>query len=106
MSIGKYSPQLRLGNYSAIPSANNCKLLVLLCSSENYMYVTQLKGTHGAKAWPVLWLVKLGLKGSVELKNRVQICIYLLSLSLLLLLLLLLLYHYHYYYYYCNCYCY
>ena len=49
-------------------------LLLLLCSSENYLYAIQLKGTQGAKAWPVLWLVKLELKGSVQLKSRVKIC--------------------------------
>ena len=43
---------------------------------KNYLYAIQLKGTQGAKAWPVLRLVKLELKGSVQL--------------LLLLLLLLL----------------
>ena len=34
-----------------------------------------LKGTQGAKAWPVLRLVKLELKGSVQLKSKVKICI-------------------------------
>ena len=46
-------------------------LLLLLCSSKNYLYVIQLKRTQGAKAWPVLWLVKLVLKNSVELKSRI-----------------------------------
>ena len=56
---------------------NCCQLLLLLlCSSENYLYAIQLKGTQGAKAWPVLWLVRLELKGSVQLKSRVKICIY------------------------------
>ena len=50
--------------------------LKILCSSENYLYAIQLKGTQGAKAWPVLWLVKLELKGRVQLKSRVRICIY------------------------------
>ena len=27
---------------------------LLLCSSKNYLYAIQLKGTQGAKAWPVL----------------------------------------------------
>ena len=36
-------------------------LLLLLCSSKNYLYAVQLKGTQGAKAWPVLRLVKLEL---------------------------------------------
>ena len=49
--------------------------LALLCCSENYLYAIQLKGTQGAKAWPVLWLVKLELKGSVQLKSRVIIII-------------------------------
>ena len=35
-------------------------------SSKNYLYAIQLKGTQGAKAWPVLLLVKLELKGSVQ----------------------------------------
>ena len=47
----------------------------LLCSSKNYLYAIQLKGTQGAKAWPVLRLVKLELKGSVQLKSKVKICI-------------------------------
>ena len=46
---------------------------LLSCSSENYLYAIQLKGAQGAKAWPVLWLVKLELKGSVRLKSRVKI---------------------------------
>ena len=37
-------------------------LLLLLCSSKNYLYTIELKGTQGAKAWPVLRLVKLELK--------------------------------------------
>ena len=41
-------------------------LLLLLCSSKNYLYTIQLKGTQGAKAWPVLRLVKLELKRSVQ----------------------------------------
>ena len=36
--------------------------MFLLCSSENYLYVKQLKGTQDAQAWRVLWLVKLGIK--------------------------------------------
>ena len=35
----------------------------------------QLKGTQGARAWPVLRLVKLELKGSVQFKSKVKICI-------------------------------
>ena len=35
----------------------------------------QLKGTQGAKAWSVLRLVKLDLKGSVLLNSKVNICI-------------------------------
>ena len=50
-------------------------LLLLLCSSKNYLYAIQLKGTQGAKAWPVLRLVKLELKGSVQLKSKVKICV-------------------------------
>lgn len=46
-----------------------------LCSSKNYLYARQLNGTQGAKAWPVLRLVKLELKGSVQLKSKVKICI-------------------------------
>ena len=42
---------------------------ILLCSSENYLYAIQLKGTQGAKSWPVLRLVKLKLKSSVN-SNR------------------------------------
>ena len=53
----------------------NNKLLLLLCSSKNYLYAIHLKGTQGAKAWPVLRLVKLELKGSVQLKSKVKICI-------------------------------
>ena len=49
----------------------------MLCSSENYLYAKQLKGTQGAQAWPVLWLVKLELKGSVQLS-----CIWILNCSL------------------------
>ena len=48
---------------------------LLLCSSKNYLYAIQLKGTQGAKAWRVLRLVKLDLKGSVQLKSKVKICI-------------------------------
>ena len=48
---------------------------LLLCSSKNYLYAIQLKGTQGAKVWPVLRLVKLELKGSVQLKSKVKICI-------------------------------
>ena len=51
-------------------------LLLLLCSSKNYLYAIQLKGTQGAKAWPVFRLVKLELKGNVQLKSKVKICIY------------------------------
>ena len=51
-------------------------LLLLLFSSKNYLYAIQLKGTEGAKAWPVLRLVKLELKGSVQLTSKVKICIY------------------------------
>ena len=53
-------------------------LLLLLWSSKNYLYAIQLKGTQGAKAWPVLRLVKLELKDSVQLKSKVEIsiCIY------------------------------
>ena len=43
---------------------------------KNYLYAIQLKGTQGAKAWPVLRLVKLELKGSVQLKSKVKMCIY------------------------------
>ena len=50
-------------------------MMILLCSSKNYLYAIQLKGTQGAKAWPVLRLVKLELKGSVQLKSKVKICI-------------------------------
>ena len=55
---------------------NVSRLLLLLCSSKNYLYAIQLKGTQGAKAWPVLRLVKLELKGSVQLKSKVKICVY------------------------------
>ena len=34
------------------------------------MYSIQLKGTQGAKAWPVLWLVKLELKSSAQFKKK------------------------------------
>ena len=51
------------------------RTFLLLCSSKNYLYAIQLKGTQGAKAWPVLRLVKLELKGSVQLKSKVKICI-------------------------------
>ena len=37
------------------------------------MLKIQLKGTQGAKAWPVLRLVKLEIKGSVQLKSKVKI---------------------------------
>ena len=56
-------------------------LLLLLFSSKNYLYAIQLKGTQGAKAWPVLQLVKLELKGSVQLKSKVEIgiCMYIIN---------------------------
>ena len=38
------------------------------------MYAIQLKGTQGAKAWPELQLVRLELKGSVQLTSKVKIC--------------------------------
>ena len=50
-------------------------------SSKNYLYAIQVKGTQGAKAWPVLRLVRLELKGSVQLTSKVKICmcIYIIS---------------------------
>ena len=42
------------------------------------MYAKQLKGTQGAQAGPVLLLVKLELKGSVQLKSKIKICKYIL----------------------------
>ena len=49
-------------------------LLLLLCSSKKYLDAIQLKGTQGAKAWPVRRLVKLQLKGSVQSKSNCPLC--------------------------------
>ena len=52
---------------------NNKDLPVFISSSKNYLYAIQLKEHRAPR--PVLRLVKLESKGSVQLKSKDKICI-------------------------------